>query len=150
MTDLISTLKLRGSWGELGNQNTENWYPFYRIIDFKQNDGKWLVNGVKPNTAAESKLVSALLGWEKTQTLDIGLDVAMLNNRLNVNLDYFQRKSKDIVGPAPELPNILGIKVPNVNNLDMTSKGWELMVTWRDQIQDFRYGATLSQPSCRR
>ena len=68
----------------------------------------------------------------------------MFNNRLNVNFDYFQRKSKDIVGPAPELPNILGTKVPNVNNLDMTSKGWEVMVTWRDQIRDFRYGVTLS------
>lgn len=144
MTDLISTLKIRGSWGELGNQNTENWYPFYRTITYKQNDGKWLVNGLKPNTAAESALVSALLGWEKTQTLDIGFDLAMFNNRLNVNFDYFQRKSKDIVGPAPELPNILGTKVPNVNNLDMTSKGWEVMVTWRDQIRDFRYGVTLS------
>lgn len=144
MTDLISTLKVRGSWGELGNQNTENWYPFYRAITFKQNEGSWLVNGLKPNTAAESALVSALLGWEKTQTMNVGLDLAMFNNRLSASFDYFQRKSLDIVGPAPELPNILGIKVPNVNNLNMTSKGWELMVTWRDQIQDFRYGATLS------
>lgn len=144
MTDVVSTLKIRGSWGELGNQNTDNWYPFYRTITYRQNYGGWLVNGQKPNIAAESALVSALLGWEKTQTLDIGFDLAMLNNRLNVNFDYFQRKSKDIVGPAPELPNILGTKVPNVNNLDMTSKGWEIMVTWRDQIQDFKYGATLS------
>ena len=143
-TDIVNTLKIRGSWGELGNQNTENWYPFYRTINFKQNNGEWLVNGVRPNTAAESALVSALLGWEKTQTMDIGFDLGMLNNRLNVTFDYFQRKSKDIVGPAPELPNILGTKVPNVNNLDMTSKGWEVMVTWRDQIEDFKYGVSLS------
>ena len=67
-TNIVNTLKVRGSWGELGNQNTDNWYPFYRIIDYKQNNGGWLVNGLKPNTAAESSLVSALLGWEKTQT----------------------------------------------------------------------------------
>ena len=46
----------------------------------------------------------------------------MLNNRLNVTFDYFQRKSKNMVGPAPELPNLLGIAVPKVNNLDMTKQ----------------------------
>ena len=143
-TNVVNTLKVRGSWGELGNQNTDNWYPFYRIIDYKQNNGGWLVNGLKPNTAAESSLVSALLGWEKTQTLNIGFDLGMLDNRFNLNFDYFQRKSIDMVGPGQELPTILGIAVPNVNNLNMTSKGWELQVSWRDQIRDFRYGVTLA------
>lgn len=143
-TNTVNTLKLRGSWGQLGNQNTDNWYPFYRTIDFRQNNGSWLVNGVRPNTAAESGLVSALLSWEKTQTLDLGFDLGMFRNRLNVTFDYFQRKSKDIVGPAPELPNIIGTNPPRINNLDMTSKGWEIMVSWRDQIQDFRYGVSLS------
>ena len=144
LTDLIGTMKLRASWGQLGNQNTESYYPFYRTITYSQNNGGWLVNGQKPNTAAESALVSALLGWEKTETLNVGFDLGMLNNRLVVNFDYFQRKSKDIVGPGQELPAILGTGVPNVNNLDMTSKGWELMASWRDQINDFRYGITLS------
>ena len=99
---------------------------------------------MKPNISKESALVSSLLTWEKTQTLDLGFDLSMLNNRLNVTFDYFQRKSKDMVGPAPELPNLLGIDVPKVNNLDMTSKGWEIQVNWRDQIRDFKYGVTLS------
>ena len=146
----INTLKIRGSWGELGNQNTDSWYPFYRSMNINKDQwgnyalGSWLVNGVKPNTSYEGALVSEYLTWEKTQTLDIGFDLGMLNNRLNVNFDYFQRKSKDMVGPAPELPTILGIAVPKVNNLDMTSKGWEVQVNWRDQIKDFKYGVTLS------
>ncbi len=49
-----------------------------------------------------------------------------------------------MVGPAPELPHILGIATPRVNNLDMTSKGWELQLIWRDVIEEFRYGASLS------
>ena len=142
--NIVNTLKLRGSWGELGNQNTDNWYPFYRIVDFKTNNGDWLVNGKRPNTAVEGPLVSSSLGWEKTQTMNIGLDLGMLNNRLVVNFDYFQRKSKDMVGPGMELPIILGTGVPNVNNLDMTSKGWELQVSWRDRIKDFNYGITLA------
>lgn len=149
-TDVVSTLKLRGSWGELGNQNTDNWYPFYRTMGINVNQwnnyalGDWLVNGAKPNISSESALVSSLLTWEKTQTLDIGFDLAMLRNRLNVSFDYFQRKSKDMVGPAPELPIILGTSVPKINNLDMTSKGWEVQINWRDQIKDFKYGVTLS------
>lgn len=76
--------------------------------------------------------------------MDVGLDLGLLNNRLVVNFDYFQRKSKDMVGPGIELPIILGTAVPNVNNLDMTSKGWELQVSWRDRIKDFNYGVTLA------
>lgn len=63
--NIVNTLKVRGSWGELGNQNTDNWYPFYRIVDFKTNNGDWLVNGKRPNTAVEGPLVSSSLGWER-------------------------------------------------------------------------------------
>lgn len=147
LTDKISTLKLRGSWGELGNQNTDSWYPFYRTILINQGNGtlgNWLVNGERPNISAESSLVSKLLTWERTQTLDLGIDLSLLNNRLTLTADYFQRKSKDMVGPAPELPEILGKDEPKINNLDMTSKGWEMQISWRDQVRDFRYGATFS------
>ncbi|MDE8712283.1 SusC/RagA family protein, partial [Phocaeicola vulgatus] len=103
-TNIVNTLKVRGSWGELGNQNTDNWYPVYRIIDYKQNNGGWLVNGLKPNTAAESSLVSALLGWAQTQSLNFGFDLGMLDNRFNLIFVYFQRKSIDMVGPGQVLP----------------------------------------------
>lgn len=143
-TDIVSNLKPRLSWGQLGNQNTDSWYPFYRVIGRGNANGSWLLNGARPNTAWESSLVSALLTWEKTQTLNVGFDLSMLRNRFNASFDWFQRKSLDMVGPAPELPHILGIGTPRVNNLDMTSKGWELQLNWRDVVNDFRYGATLS------
>lgn len=144
LADDINNLKFRFSWGQLGNQNIDNWYPFYSVIDYKSNAGEWLLGGEKPNTAAQPKLVSALLTWEKTRTWNVGFDLGALNNRLNVSFDYFQRKTYDMIGPAPELPDVLGAEVPKVNNLDMTSKGWELAVRWRDNIGDFRYGAALS------
>lgn len=145
LSEKVNTFKLRGSWGELGNQNTNSFYPFYQnSIILGQGNGGWLVNGTKPNTSAEGSLVSALLTWERTQTMNVGIDLAMFNNRLTLNADYFQRATKDMVGPAPELPGILGTAVPKVNNLDMTSKGWEMQLIWRDQIRDFRYGVTFS------
>lgn len=144
LTPYVNTLKLRASWGKLGNQNTDNWYPFYSTIDYRVKNGNWLVNGEKPNTAEEPALVSALLTWEKSRTWEIGLDWGAFNNRLTGSFGYYQRRTYDMVGPAPELPDILGTAVPKVNNLDMTSKGWDLQVSWRDRIRDFAYGVSLT------
>ena len=142
--DKVNTLKLRASWGELGNQNTDSWYPFYPTIGYKPDNGGWLVNNKKPNTATQPSLVSALMTWEKTRTWEIGLDWGAFNNRLTGSFGYFQRQTYDMVGPAQELPDVLGAAEPKINNLDMTSKGWDLQISWRDQIEDFRYGVSLT------
>ncbi len=142
-SDKVSMLKLRASWGELGNQNTDNWYPFYPTVGFTQQGSSWIVNGAKPNAASQPSLVSSTLTWEKNRTWEIGLDWGALNNRLTGSFGYFQRNTYDMVGPAPELPDVLGAAVPRVNNLDMTSKGWDLQISWRDQIKDFSYGISL-------
>jgi TonB-linked SusC/RagA family outer membrane protein len=139
----VNTLKLRASWGKLGNQNTDNWYPYYSTMGYSASSGTWLVDGTKPTTASQPSLVSSLLTWEKSRTWEIGLDWGALNNRLTGSFGYYQRKTYDMVGPAPELSDVLGASVPKVNNLDMTSKGWDLSISWRDRINDFYYGATL-------
>ena len=146
----INTLTLRGSYGQLGNQNTidsngnQMFYPFYPSIGFSPNNGNWLLGGLKPNTASKPNLVSTTLTWEKMSTWEIGLDWAMFNNRLSGTVGYFQRTTKDMVGPAPELPGVLGTAVPKVNNTQLTSKGWELQISWRDVIEDFSYGVSLN------
>ena len=143
LTDYVNTLKLRASWGQLGNQNTDNWYPFYPTIGFSSQGGNWLINGAKPNTASQPGLVSSTLTWEKSRTWEVGLDWGAFNNRLTGSFGYYQRKTFDMVGPAPELPVILGANPPKVNNLDMTSKGWDLQIGWRDVIGEVSYGASL-------
>ncbi len=143
LTKYVNTLKLRASWGQLGNQNTDNWYPFYTTIGFSSQGGSWLVNGVKPNIASQPSLVSSTLTWEKSRTWEVGLDWGAFNNRLTGSFGYYQRKTFDMVGPAPELPAILGTAAPKVNNLDMTSRGWDLQIGWRDVVRDFSYGVSL-------
>ncbi|WP_242921206.1 TonB-dependent receptor [Pontibacter liquoris] len=138
--DVVQTLKLRGSYGELGNQNTRNWYPFYSKMPIGVNNGGWLIGGQQPNTAYAPGLVSTLLTWERVTSWDAGFDVALLQNRLNLNFDYFKRKTFDMVGPAPELPVILGTAVPQINNTDMESYGFELEAAWHDQIGEVGYG----------
>lgn len=143
--DYLSVLKIRGSWGELGNQNTTSLYPYYQLLKFKASDDKsyWLLNGNRPNTADAPDLISALLGWETMRSWNIGIDIAMLRNRLTIGFDYFNRQTIDMVGPAPELPVILGTAVPKTNNADLESNGFELDLGWRDQIGKVEYGAHL-------
>ena len=140
----MNMLKVRGSWGQLGNTNTNDaWYPFYQTMPQGSNYN-WLVNGVRPNYASLPGIVSTLKTWETIETWDIGLDWAFFNNRLTGSFDYFVRWTYDMIGPASELPSILGATPPKINNADMKSYGFEFELGWRDQIGDFSYGAKFT------
>lgn len=135
----IQELKVRASYGELGNQNTSSWYPFYLTQPFGVNNGGWLLGDERPNTASAPGLISTTLTWERVQSYNYGIDIAALENRLTVVAEYFRRKTFDMVGPAPELPVILGTAVPRINNTDLESKGFELEIGWRDRIGELGY-----------
>lgn len=142
LSEAISTLKIRGSWGQLGNTDTQDaWYPFYQTMPTSTASGPWLVGGVKPNLAGLPGIVSTLKTWETIESWDVGLDWALLGNRLTGAFDYFTRYTYDMIGPAPELPSVLGANAPKINNSDMKSYGFELELSWRDRIRDFSYGA---------
>lgn len=134
LTDWISVLKWRGSYGVLGNQNTKLWYPTYLTMPIGSSNGSWLINGSKPNTSSAPGLISTTMGWEMVKTLNIGLDMALLNNRLAISADWFKRKTEDMIGPSPDLPVVLGAAIPKTNNTDLETKGWELNFTWRDRL----------------
>lgn len=130
--EVCNQLKLRVSYGVLGNQNTTNWYQTYRVLDPKASNGGWLQGGLKPNTLGFPGLVSTELTWEKVYNWNIGLDFALFNSRLRGSFDYYIRSTKDMVGPAPELPAILGTGVPVTNNCDLRTNGWDLEIGWYD------------------
>lgn len=135
-SNVISTFKLRGSWGELGNQNTKNWYPTYATMPVGTSNGSWLVNGTRPNTSNAPGLVSRSLTWERVQSWNVGLDVNAFKNRFSASFDYYTRKTLDMVGPAPELPVILGVNVPKTNNTDLKTYGFELSLSWKDRLEN--------------
>lgn len=97
LVDYVNMFKVRASYGELGNQNTDSWYPTYQTMGVGTSDGKWLVNGGKPNTSTVPGLVSSTLTWERVKTWNVGLDFAALSNRLNGSFDYYKRKTLDMV-----------------------------------------------------
>lgn len=131
--DVCNQLKLRASYGQLGNMNTNDWYPTYRLMTLNMAGGKWLQNGVRPNAAYVGELISTALSWETVRTWNVGIDFGFLNNRLTGTFDVYTRFTDNMVGPAPELPATLGIATPKTNNCDLKTVGWELTLGWRDQ-----------------
>ena len=134
--DVVNTFKFRASYGELGNQNTNVWYPTYRTLEVKSANGDWLQGGLKPNTARIGDLVSTTLTWETVRTWNVGFDWGMFNNCLTGSFDFYTRYTDNMVGPAPDLPNTLGIKQPKTNNCDLKTVGWELELAWNDRLKN--------------
>lgn len=150
----VNTLKPRFSWGMLGNQNTyvegnpnATYYPFYLTQPVGTANGTWLINGKKPNTANAPLMNSKGMTWEKVKSLNVGLDLGMLNNRLNLSGEWYERTTEDMVGPPSEVSTIIGIasgNLPKQNNATMVTKGWELQVTWNDRVKDFGYTVSFN------
>lgn len=136
LAETIGTLKLRLSYGELGNQNTNVWYPTYQTMTVSASSGGWPQNGIKPNIAKIPELISSTLGWERVRNYNFGLDFGLFNNRLTGSFDYYIRQTLDMVGPAPELPVILGLSVPKTNNTDLKTYGFDFEIGWQDRLKN--------------
>jgi len=132
----INYFKIRGSYGQLGNQNTTSLYPTYSSMPIGTANGTWLVGGVKTNTASAPALISSALTWERVNTWDVGADLAFFQNRLTSTFDWYKRNTENMIGPAPELPVILGISVPKTNNTDLSTTGFELAIGWKDKLSN--------------
>ncbi|MDE1191767.1 MAG: TonB-dependent receptor [Arachidicoccus sp.] len=145
--NILNTFKIRASYGKLGNENTNDWYPTYVTMPVGTANGSWLVNGARPNTANAPGLVSSTLTWESIKSSNLGLDIGMFNNRLTGSFDYFIRKTLNMVGPAPKLPAILGTAVPQTNNTNLKTYGFEAQIAWGDHLKNglsYNFGLQLS------
>jgi len=140
----VNLFKLRASYGNLGNQNTDAWFPTYQTMPFSAASSGWLINDTKQNTSSAPGLISSALTWEQIKTYDGGVDLGLFNNRLTSSFDYFIRYTNNMIGPAPELPVTLGTNVPTTNNTDLKTSGFELSIGWQDRLKNgFGYSAKL-------
>lgn len=139
---VFSNLKLRGSWGTLGNERIGN-YPYQSSIGFSNTlfyqDGQILSS----LTAAQIQYAIENITWETTTSTDFGVDMYFLNNRLGITADYYKKKTKDMLLEL-EIPAFMGFENPNQNAGEMHTEGWDLDVTWRDHIKDFNYSIGLN------
>lgn len=128
-------LKVRGSYGSLGNQALDNSWHAY-LSTYGTGTLSYLMSGIQNQYVLPGSLVSSAVTWETVTQWNVGLDFAVLNNRLKGTFDYYQRKTTDILGPGQLLPNILGASEPLENSADMVTKGWEISLTWNDQLEN--------------
>lgn len=136
--DYVSDLKLRASWGQIGNQNIGN-YGYYSTMQPVGNSNYWLKDGEFITYISTPGLVSNSFTWETVETLDIGFDASMFNSRLLVTFDWYQRTTRDMLIAGIQLPAVVGTSAPMRNAADMRTRGWEIAVNWRDQIGDWKY-----------
>lgn len=136
--DYVNVFKLRGSWGQLGNQQVAS-YQDLALIPLHSGQLNWLFNygTTRPlgYTSAPS-LVSPDLTWETATTKNIGLNMGFLNNKLQVDFDLFERVTKNMIGPSNPLPGILGASVPNSNNATLRTRGWEGTIRWNHEVKN--------------
>lgn len=141
----ISDFKIRASYGSLGNGSIAS-YQFIEQFGISQS-GR-VLGGIRPQTTGQPNVLPENLTWEKATTLDIGADMGFLNNRLQVTADWYVRNTKDMFTNGPTLPAVFGTSVPKGNYADLKTKGWEAVVSWRDNgkigNQHFGYGVRLS------
>ncbi|HTL08083.1 MAG TPA: SusC/RagA family TonB-linked outer membrane protein [Chitinophagaceae bacterium] len=128
---LVSDLKIRGSYGSLGNGNI-NSYAFQELFSISQS-GR-VLNGVRPQRTAQPNVLPDGLTWETSTTADLGLDLTMLRSRLVFSGDIYRRNTTNMFTVGPALPAVFGTDVPKGNYADLSTKGFELALSWNDRF----------------
>lgn len=129
---IFSDVKFRVSYGSLGNGNISP-YQFLELLSIS-NSNLVLDGALNKRTGVPAPIPTGLT-WEKATTTDFGIDFKMLQNRLGFNGDYYIRKTTDMYVSGPTLPDIFGAASPKGNYADMTTKGFEITLSWNDQFQ---------------
>ncbi len=138
LRDIISDLKLRGSWGKTGNQ-TAGLYAFYEsYASTTYNFDGQVVQGYMQTALANKELK-----WEVSTQTNIGLDASFLNNRLSLSGDYYYKRTDGILVSLP-ISGTIGLDAPVQNAAVVDNKGFELTLGWKDQIGELSYGLNFN------
>ena len=134
--EYVSNLKIRGSYGVIGNQEIgsnmflETMYKYTNAIN-------WIGSGdVMYDYFDQPEMVDPSLTWETIATTNVGIDLGFLNNDLNVNFDWYQRVTDGMLAPLKELPSVIGADAAEGNAGQLRTRGWELNVDYRHTFAD--------------
>lgn len=139
----LSFFKIRGSWGQNGNCNIDN-FQYLATIGLNTN-AYWYDDKKTPATAGyPDKLANSEVTWERSEQLDFGFDARFFNSRFGVNFDWYRKTTKDWLVVAPTLLSY-GASAPYINGGDVQNQGIELALNWNDQVgKDFNYNIGLN------
>ncbi|MGB3618879.1 MAG: TonB-dependent receptor, partial [Catalinimonas sp.] len=138
LSGTVSLLKLRASYGSLGNQQlvdgSGNFINYGYLPSMQAYQAPYLVGGARPLAIRAPQEVSPNYSWERVNTANVGLDLGLFGDRLLLNADLYQRNTLDMLTLGKELPGVLGADEPRENAADLRTTGWELSVQYRDRF----------------
>ena len=126
-------MKVRVSYGSLGNQAVNGNFPYLATYGINTKYGA-LLGGGRPVAVYAPGLVSSSFTWETVNQIDFGFDAAFLRNRLSASFDWYRRNTKDMLTDGEVLPAVLGASVPRQNAANLKTVGWELSLEWNDRL----------------
>lgn len=139
LKNVMQNLKLRASWGKLGNQSIDRYLSMSTYNVVPGGTRFYMFDGTVQSLMSESIMGNNVITWETSTNLNFGFDVNVLDNRLGFIFDWYNRDTDDIL-LSLEAPSLLGITPPISNAGKVRNRGWELTVNWQDQInKDFSY-----------
>ena len=141
----LNNLKLRLSYGSLGNNSVGNYDALALYTNANSSyEIAYALNGALATGLAQVALSNPLLTWESTKIADVGVDFGLFRNRLSVTADYFHKKTDNILInlPAPAVHGTTSI--PKVNSAEVVNQGIEISAGWMDNVRDFKYGVNLN------
>jgi len=132
----VSNMKLKASWGILGNQNIGN-YPYQTVLASGRNYG---LGGGLATGAAYETYRDPDIKWESTETTDVGIETGFFDNRLTFDATYFHRNTTDVLfQPSSSVSEVLGVDISETNTGALINKGWEFNLGYRGNAGDFGY-----------
>ncbi|MGN6533452.1 MAG: TonB-dependent receptor, partial [Ginsengibacter sp.] len=137
---IFSDLKLRGSYGQTGNQEGIGLYDYIQLINI---GGSYPFGaGTQTQSASLAGMVSTNRTWETLINKNVGIDGSLLSNKFNFSFDYFIKRNKNLLIPVT-YPSVLGAIPPYSNSGELKTWGFETSVGWRDQVGNFKYSVKL-------
>ena len=135
----LDFLKIRGSWGQNGNSSIDN-FQYLSTIAFDTSNGYYFSSDKKTQTVGgyADILANPDVTWETSEQLDLGFDARLINSRLGIAFDWYKKTTKDWLVRAP-ISAVWGLNAPFVNGGDVENRGFELALTWDDNIGDLKY-----------
>ncbi|QKJ33045.1 TonB-dependent receptor [Mucilaginibacter mali] len=141
----ISSLKLRSSYGQLGNQNIDL-YTFSQILSTGQTI--WASNAVRFNYVGAPAPLPSVVTWENSKTIDVGADLGLFNDKFNVSFDWYEKNVSGMYVPGQPLPSVFGAPEPRENIASLRDRGFELQVSYNAGFDiagsPFRLKSTIS------
>lgn len=132
---LVSNLKLRASWGQLGNGAVLGLYDYLPQISSNKNQGE--------NNYYQSVMASTSKTWETISSTNIGFDLGLFDNKLNLTADYYWKKNDNMLANL-DLPHVAGISVPQTNIGTLKTWGWEFDISYRNKFKDLSYRVSFN------